>query len=193
MSVGRARSNTLRIRDDRIAAHHIRIEQRDSRYVLEVMTDHAPTTLNGRGLSVGTRQTLSDGDRIGLADLEFRFTDDARQRVLCRLRVVAGVHTGKTFRIEGSHTLIGRATDNDVQFPDRTVSRRHCRIHRQEEGWWIEDLGSTNGTVLRGAPISRAEPLGDGDEVVAGFTRFVFEPVDPTLPDSTTEPMPPRP
>ncbi len=190
MSVGRARSNTLRIRDDRIAAHHIRIERRDSRYVMEVVTDHAPTTLNGQGLNAGARQALSDGDRIGLADLEFRFTDDARQRVLCRLRVIAGVHTGKTFRIEGSQSLIGRATDNDVQFPDRTVSRRHCRIHRHAEGWWIEDLGSTNGTLLRGAPISGAEPLLDGDEVVAGFTRFVFEPVDPTLADSTTEPMP---
>lgn len=191
MSVGRARSNTLRIRDDRIAAHHIRIERQDSQYVLEVMTDHAPTTLNGRDLSVGARQALRDGDRIGLADLEFRFTDDARQRVLCRLCVVAGVHTGKTFRIEGSPTLIGRATDNDVQFPDRTVSRRHCRIHHEDEGWWIEDLGSTNGTLLRGSPISQAELLREGDEVVAGFTRFVFQPVDPRLPESTTEPLRP--
>ncbi len=193
MSVGRARSNTLRIRDDRIAAHHIRIEHQDSRYVLEVMSDHAPTTLNGRDLDAGSRQALTDGDRIGLADLEFRFTLDSRQRVRCRLRVVAGVHTGKTFRIEGSQTLIGRATDNDVQFPDRTVSRRHCRIHHEDAAWWIEDLGSTNGTLLRGAPISRAEPLSQGDEIVAGFTRFVFQPVDPAIADATTEPMTPRP
>jgi pSer/pThr/pTyr-binding forkhead associated (FHA) protein len=188
MSVGRAKANTLRIRDQRIAEHHVRIEREVSGYFLEVMTDDASTMLNGTVLRAGDRRILDDGDIIGLADLEFRFTSDDRREVLSRLQVVGGVHTGKTFRIDSCETLIGRATDNDVQFPDRSVSRHHCRIRRSGEAWWIEDLDSTNGTLLRGAPVDAPQKLQHGDEVVAGFSRFVFQVGDRPLVNINLEP-----
>jgi len=188
MSVGRAKANTLRIRDRRIAEHHIRIECEVSGYFLEVTTDDAPTILNGTMLRAGDRRILNDGDIIGLADLEFRFASDDRREVLCRLQVVGGVHTGKTFRIDSSETLIGRATDNDVQFPDRSVSRHHCRIRRSGEAWWIEDLDSTNGTLLRGAHVNAPQELEHGDEVVAGFSRFLFQVGDRPLLNINLEP-----
>ena len=191
MSVGRAKANTLRIRDRRIAEHHIRIEHDISGYYLEVMTDNAPTTLNGTVLRAGDRRTLEDGDIIGLDDLEFRFTCDDRRDALSRLRVVGGVHTGKTFLINSSEALIGRATDNDVQFPDRSVSRHHCLIRRNGEAWWIEDLGSTNGTLLRGAPVEAPKKLEHGDEVVAGFSRFIFQEGDRPPMNFNLEPEPP--
>ena len=191
MSVGRAKANTLRIRDRRIAEHHIRIEHDISGYYLEVMTDNAPTTLNGTVLRAGDRRTLEDGDIIGLDDLEFRFTCDDRRDALSRLRVVGGVHTGKTFLIDSSEALIGRATDNDVQFPDRSVSRHHCLIRRNGEAWWIEDLGSTNGTLLRGAPVEAPKKLEHGDEVVAGFSRFIFQEGDRPPMNFNLEPAPP--
>ncbi len=75
MSVGRGSANALRIRDDRVAAYHIRIERAGSRHVMEVMAEDAPTTLNGARLRPGDRRTLSKGDVIGLSDLSFRFTD----------------------------------------------------------------------------------------------------------------------
>jgi pSer/pThr/pTyr-binding forkhead associated (FHA) protein len=191
MSVGRAQANVLRIRDQRIAEHHIRIERDDSGYYLEVMTDDAPTTLNGAALPAGARRVLEDGDIIGLEDLEFRFTCDDRRDALSRLQVVAGVHTGKTFLIDSSEALIGRATDNDVQFPDRSVSRHHCLIRRSDEAWWIEDLGSTNGTLLRGAPVEVPKKLEHGDEVVAGFSRFVFQEGNRPPMNFNLEPAPP--
>jgi len=191
MSVGRAKANTLRIRDRRIAEHHIRIERDVSGYTLEVMTDDAPTALNGAVMQAGERRSLNDGDIIGLDDLEFLFTCDDRREVLSRLRVVGGVHAGKTFLIESSEALIGRATDSDVQFPDRSVSRHHCLIRRNEEAWWIEDLGSTNGTLLRGAPVEAPKRLEHGDEVVAGFSRFVFQEGDRPPMNLNLEPAPP--
>jgi pSer/pThr/pTyr-binding forkhead associated (FHA) protein len=191
LSVGRAVANTLRIRDHRVAAHHVRIERDESCYVLEVIAHDATTTLNGAALARGERRTLTDGDIIGLADLEFRFSSDRGREVLGRLQVIAGVHTGKTFRIDRSEALIGRATDNDVQFPDRSVSRHHCRIRKNGETWWIEDLGSTNGTLLRGAPVQAPHRLEHGDEVVAGFSRFVFQDRDRPLVNLNLEPAPP--
>jgi pSer/pThr/pTyr-binding forkhead associated (FHA) protein len=188
MSVGRANANTLRIRDSRVAAHHVRIERDDTGFVLEVTADDAPTTLNGSELVPGDRRTLTDGDLIGLADLVFRFTDNHGDGVLGRLWVVAGVHRGKVFRIDSTDYAIGRATDNDVQFPDRSVSRHHCRIHKNDQAWWIEDLESTNGTILHGAPLQAPVRLEHGDEIVTGFSRFVFQEGDRPLVSLRLEP-----
>ncbi|MFB6491186.1 MAG: FHA domain-containing protein [Thermoproteus sp. AZ2] len=54
---------------------------------------------------------------------------------------------------------IGRALDNDVVVPDPTVSRRHLRVSALDDGIYIEDLGSTNGTYLlpSGEKISSAK------------------------------------
>jgi pSer/pThr/pTyr-binding forkhead associated (FHA) protein len=175
MTIGRARANTLRIRDGRVADHHVRIERDDTGYVLEATAKSASTTLNGISLVAGDRRVLDDGDTIGLAGLEFRFTHDDPGKFVSRIQVVAGVHRSKVFRIAGIDALIGRATDNDVQFPDRSVSRHHCRLRKNGKAWWIEDLGSTNGTLLQGALLQAPKPLRHGDEVVAGFSRFVFQ------------------
>ncbi len=175
MSIGHARGNSLRIRDDRVAAVHVRIERDGPDYFLDVIADDTPTALNGRRLEAGGREVMVDGDILSLTDLEFRFARDRHQGVLGRLWVVAGVHRGKVFRVEGSEVHVGRATDNDVQFPDRSVSRHHCRIRESDGAWWIEDLASTNGTLLLGAPLEVAERLDHGVEVAAGFSRFVFQ------------------
>lgn len=174
LSVGRAKENTLRIRDHRIAAYHIRIERAGSRHLMEVMAEDVPTTLNGTALRLGERRFLSGGDVIGLSGLHFRFTDGKRDHVLSRLRVVAGVHAGKLFRIAGHEARIGRSADSDIQFPDRSVSRSHCVIRERASTWWIEDLGSTNGTMLGRAFVRAPARLKHGDEVVTGLSRFVF-------------------
>ncbi len=156
-----------------------------------MVTEDEPTTLNGADLGAGDRCDLTDGDLIGLADLVFRFIDDHREGVLSRLWVVAGVHRGKTFRIDRSEIIIGRAIENDVQFPDRSVSRHHCRIAKNGRSWWIEDMESTNGTIIDGAPILARRELQHGDMVVAGFSKFVFQMDDRPLEDLRLEPRPP--
>ena len=191
MSVGRDDANTLRIRDVRIAAHHVRIEREESRYVLEAIAEDARTTLNGAELRSGERRDLRNGDLIGLAELNFRFIDDHRDGLLSRLGVVAGVHRGKTFRIDNSEVSIGRAIENDVQFPDRSVSRQHCRIVRKERSWWIEDMESTNGTLIDGEPIEVRQELRHGNMIVTGFSKFVFQMEDRPLEDLKLEPPSP--
>ena len=64
---------------------------------------------------------------------------------------------------------------------DPNVSRQHARLSRLENGFIIEDLGLTNGTLLDGAPIDR-ERIEDGDELTFGgiTTRFVRRTSGPT-------------
>jgi pSer/pThr/pTyr-binding forkhead associated (FHA) protein len=174
LSVGRARENTLRIRDQRIAAYHLRIERSGRRHMVEVLAEDVPTTLNGTTLRARDRRVLRTGDVIGLSGLCFRFTDRRGDEVASRVRVVAGVHAGKMFRISGNRARVGRSAESDIQFPDRSVSRSQCLILQRASGWWIEDLGSTNGTMLRGAFLNEPARLAHGDEVVVGLSRFVF-------------------
>jgi pSer/pThr/pTyr-binding forkhead associated (FHA) protein len=63
------------------------------------------------------------------------------------------------------------------------VSRQHAQLSRSENGFIIEDLGSTNGTLLDGAPIDR-ERIENGDELTFGgiTTRFVRRMSGPASP-----------
>ncbi len=71
---------------------------------------------------------------------------------------------------------IGRGRTNEIQLAsDGEISRRHCLIMRQRDEFFIEDLGSTNGTVVNGEPVSLAQLQPDA-EVKLGESvfRFVF-------------------
>lgn len=78
------------------------------------------------------------------------------------------------FPIQGPRVTIGREADNLIQLPHEKVSKHHAVILAVKEGWAIEDLHSTNGVLLNGKPVQRAE-LKDGDRVKIGPFEFYFE------------------
>lgn len=63
---------------------------------------------------------------------------------------------------------IGRDPDCEFLIDDRTVSNRHAQFSFHHNQWWLEDLGSTNGTMLNGQPLTEAVVLIDGDQVQCG-------------------------
>jgi pSer/pThr/pTyr-binding forkhead associated (FHA) protein len=70
---------------------------------------------------------------------------------------------------------IGRRSDNDVPLPYPAVSGRHAVIsYLSVDKCFVEDLKSTNGTLLNGAPIFEREQLKDRDQVDIGGQKFVF-------------------
>jgi adenylate cyclase len=74
----------------------------------------------------------------------------------------------------GAVTTIGRHPDNMVQILDRIVSKEHAQVIRQPSGAYLyRDLGSLNGSFLRGERVSE-HLLGEGDELTLGSTQLVF-------------------
>lgn len=72
---------------------------------------------------------------------------------------------------------VGRSAGNDYVLADPEVSRRHMRIIRRDDGFAIEDIGSTNGTFVNGQRISHLTLLQDGDAIDLGDTvrlRFMW-------------------
>ncbi len=80
---------------------------------------------------------------------------------------------GTTFPIQGS-ILIGRAGRSTLILDDGFVSGEHARIERRAGHLVLEDLGSTNGTLLNGRPVTEPAPLHPGDVIQIGGTRLIL-------------------
>ena len=103
------------------------------------------------------------------------------------LVIERGDSPGTEFRLVNDESTIGRWDADNGVFPDidldafdsdAKVSRRHARIRRSNGSYYIEDLGSTNGTyVNRGRRLlpGNTEILNDGDEVIVGKTFLRFQ------------------
>ncbi len=70
---------------------------------------------------------------------------------------------------------IGRSKEADVQIEDRYASGLHARLFSREGRFFVEDMSSTNGTLLNGATLQGEAELIDGDSVQIGDTIFRFE------------------
>jgi pSer/pThr/pTyr-binding forkhead associated (FHA) protein len=108
-------------------------------------------------------------------------------RVGAKLVIERGGRVGKEFPITGIETNIGRwdadsgifpDVDLDEDDPEAKVSRRHARIVNHSGQYFIEDLGSTNGTfVNRGRRLlpGKRQSLQNGDEIIVGKTFLKFQ------------------
>lgn len=93
----------------------------------------------------------------------------------------AGEAQGKIFALFPGDTVLGRSTNVLLPILDDQASRRHCRIHipdDPDESATLEDLGSTNGTFLNGAPVLTLRPLVPGDRIAIGGHLFRFANMD---------------
>src|SRR5919206_1404948 len=84
------------------------------------------------------------------------------------------VGAGKRTVLSGNRILIGRSRDCDVTRDDPNVSRRHAELRRENGGWVVADLGSTNGVKVNGQRVHE-QPLTPGDEITLGLERLTFE------------------
>ncbi|MFO7604279.1 MAG: FHA domain-containing protein [Gammaproteobacteria bacterium] len=91
----------------------------------------------------------------------------------------------REFQIDKDSISIGRKHGNDVQLNDLTVSGRHALISTMGDNTYIDDLGSTNGTLLNGARVSKSI-LKHGDTIQTGNYQFTYfceeaEEFEPTM------------
>lgn len=81
---------------------------------------------------------------------------------------------GTRFDLFGGATL-GRSGDADISFEDRYASGLHARVYPRGDRYFVEDMNSTNGTLLNGGPLVGENELADGFSVSIGDTTFRFE------------------
>ncbi len=91
-----------------------------------------------------------------------------------RLVVVAGKAEGEHFDLGDGTRVLGRSRDADICLLDIQASRRHAEVVVDARGARVRDLGSGNGTLVNGAPVTELE-LADGDEIAIGDHVLRYE------------------
>src|SRR5947207_480373 len=119
----------------------------------EVTSVTAPPTIEGRRLNVPTAPSRAT------------------------LTLVSGPNAGAMYPLLLDESVIGRTRDCAIRIDDPGISRRHARIVRRgPEAYFLEDLGSRNGTFVRGNRVT-TQALGEGDRLALGPSvefRFGF-------------------
>ncbi len=78
-----------------------------------------------------------------------------RRKGATTIYISEGRLAGTSLPLSPASVTIGRAVDNTLVLDDNYTSSHHARIYPQANSWWVEDLGSTNGTVVRGRAIDQ--------------------------------------
>ena len=200
-SLGRAEENEVGLfGDPGVLARHARIERRGQAFVIKDLSVQEGTLLNGERVESAE---LRDGDRIKISNYELSFhvrkgmggliprTTPARAAAGATDRQAAplGVTPSAAPATQGPHLMdgagrrlmitagatirLGRALDNDFVLEDVSVSRHHAIITASNESFHLKDLGSHNGTYVRGQRVAEAL-LADGDAVRLGDAQITF-------------------
>lgn len=90
------------------------------------------------------------------------------------LVVRRGPDLGARFLLDQDSTIAGRHPDVDIFLDDVTVSRKHAEFTRKDTKFFVQDLGSLNGTFVSGARVDDLTPIEDGIEVQIGKFKFTF-------------------
>lgn len=94
------------------------------------------------------------------------------RRIPARLVLLEGVGP-PTVDLTPPETFVGRDGQCQITIPDSSVSHQHARVYNSDGEWFVEDLGSTNGTLVNERPLTHPVLLRPGDKVTVG--RSVLE------------------
>jgi hypothetical protein len=117
------------------------------------------------------RVTMKELQQPLTSGLPFRQPQPRAELVTVPGEEGSAVAEGIVFDVQGVTTL-GRAQTARVVLDDSSVSAQHALLRPQNDGWSIEDLGSRNGTLVNGRPVTSQTQLSCGDAVQLGRVRL---------------------
>ena len=89
-----------------------------------------------------------------------------------------GPMKGTCFAIRSALTHVGRGAHNDIRLTDDSVSETHAKIQRRDDGWYVVDMDSTNGTYVGGTRIAGERRLEGTPDVRFGGMKMRFRNAD---------------
>jgi pSer/pThr/pTyr-binding forkhead associated (FHA) protein len=188
--IGRAKDCAISIADARLSRRHSELRCQGRQVTVSDLGSVNGTFVNGKRIQEA--HPLKDGDRLRVGPFEFLFEAlappqaEVRERStvvmeepsqLPRLEVSSGPQRGHVFDLTRERTVVGRVGHGqqwDIMLQDRSVSRPHAEILRQGDGFLLKDLGSANGTLVNGVPLSEPHRMNDGDAITFGEDVLIF-------------------
>lgn len=194
--IGREADNDIMLDDMRASRHHVLIRWDHGHVQLRDLGSMNGTFVNQQ--AVRGALILKSGDVIEVGAQRFRFeqlaTEQDRKsapalveetrkmagtgrpagqltpRLLPALKLFAlnGKAAGNQWDVRGAVLILGRDLECEVCLPDDSISRKHAQIVRQQDGYFLSDLQSRNGTSLNDIPLSAPTPIRAGDLLQLG-------------------------
>src|SRR5687767_14157398 len=94
---------------------------------------------------------------------------------MAQLILQNGLNGDERIPLARLRTTIGRSARSDICIPDAFASRLHAEVRQEGDGFWLQDLGSANGTRYNGTPVKMPVPLSSGGQIQIGETTIVFD------------------
>ena len=111
-----------------------------------------------------------EGGRRGAAKAAKPVKQPRRRGAPTHVLVTEGANAGERAELDQAPILIGRGSDAAIRLDDDYVSTRHARIAVSGDQWFVEDLGSTNGTYIGTARITQPTTITPGTQIRIGKT-----------------------
>jgi len=187
VSIGRDAANTLVIEGEaKSSRRHCQVvPMSGGGYEVVDLKSTNGTRVNGDAIE---RRRLRPGDTIEVGLTKIRFVDESAAAATggggapgeCYLEITAGDAKGQRVALTAARTTFGRRETNTVVLKDKMASGHHAEISRDLNGFTLRDLGSTNGTLVNGEPVTETL-LSHGSRLRIGNARYVFK--DPSMSD----------
>ncbi|MBN9501952.1 MAG: hypothetical protein BGO01_09970 [Armatimonadetes bacterium 55-13] len=166
------REGDVLLADGRCSRRHAQITSTDGVLTLEDLGSTNGTKVNGTALAAGEKKILSGGDTLSFGGVELKLslpgTAGANATAVISSNKTAAIATppkvevapatlvgpDKEYPLKAGLNSFGRKSDNDVSITDPYVSGKHGVIEITDNGYFLTDIGSTNGTMLNDAKLS---------------------------------------
>lgn len=182
--VGRTEDNEVPLPDPGVSRRHVRLQvARDAVHVEDLGSGNGTYFRGGRV----QRVDLRDGDQLYVDPftLIFRFSSapaEAPRRASrprtplrpARLVTLAGARVDAEYPLKTETVTLGRSNQREIVLYDPGASRLQAEVVWKDDGWWLVDGASANGTYLNGERVN-TQRLQTGDRVRIGATEFRFE------------------
>lgn len=193
-TIGRMENNDICIPEQHVSRQHAVINYRDGVFVLTDLGSANGTFVNDRRLDAPFPLASGDEIRLYVPVLNFSAAVTAQDERLARehgtfitpsrrtgrgqLIITTGAQEGQTIPLLINKVTVGRATSKanwEIALQDPAVSRPHAQLAFVDGAWVVTDLGSANGTIVNGTPVSgKGRALRDGDIISFGATLVLF-------------------
>ncbi|MBC7871473.1 MAG: FHA domain-containing protein [Chitinophagaceae bacterium] len=185
VKIGRGSKNDIIIHDNDVFREHLLLVHTSEGYELTDLTDTKTTSVNGQMVDgvwlLQSNCIIEMGDAI---TMEYRLGEPQEEIVTSEMMsaAVAAIAPSQAYLIislsshpdasvyplEGMVMKVGRGQTNDIVIVEPEMSREHFRLTLTGQGYIIEDLGSTNGTMVNGDMLMEGVLLKPGDTISIG-------------------------
>ena len=186
-------SNGVYVNGERIQGSHrlaradvIRVGGEEFRFYADVLNPTPPTA------NIATKEGVvlrSDSPAPSLADTLFnqRLVSTPVEPLAVLEVLNEGPSKGIRYAVRTPLAQVGRGANNDVRLSDESVSEVHAKLQRHDDGWYVVDMTSTNGTYVGGSRVSGQRRLDGVTDVRFGGVKLRFIPAG-AMPEAATAP-----